>query len=269
MRTLNLHCFRLILVISIILMSSCSNSSKTLKLDRESRQSADKYLKDGQKKLELLDYHGAYSDFSMALMMNPECADAFAGRGKALVSYKLYADALEDFYNAVLYDSTYTIVVDKHLEDELTEHFAKDPDKILSIEPDLLNQVLIRGAQRYNDQKIEEAIADFSRVLKLTPNNIEALYCRANCYLVQNKYAESMQDYSSVIKFDAKNADAYLFRGHAKYYLWQLYGAFCDFKMAGQLGCENVFSDYSDLCMADSQKPGQEMFDFFSIMKFE
>lgn len=269
MKTLNVHCFRLILSISIILITSCSNSSKTLKIDGGSRQSADNYLKDGNKKLELSDYHGAYSDFCMALMNNPECADAYAGRGKALVNYKMYAEALEDFYNAISYDSTYKVVVNKHKDAELIENSSQDPDRILSIEPDLLNQVLIRGAQRYNDQKIDEAIGDFSRVLKLTPDNIEALYCRANCYLVQNKYAESMKDYSSIIKLDEMNVDAYLFRGYSKYYLWQLYGAFCDFKNAGRLGCEDAFGNYSNLCIADNHNQGQEKFDFFSIIKLE
>lgn len=66
------------------------------------------YLKTGLEKIELLDFDGAYSDFTIAIEMDPVNAEAYYRRGLLLgKEMHKYSKAIKDFSKAIKLKNDY------------------------------------------------------------------------------------------------------------------------------------------------------------------
>jgi tetratricopeptide (TPR) repeat protein len=60
------------------------------------------YFKNGLEKYEMKDYAGAFSDFSIAIEVNPDMAEAYHSRGLVLgKEFHKYSKAIKDFTKAI------------------------------------------------------------------------------------------------------------------------------------------------------------------------
>ena len=64
-------------------------------------QTAEDYFNKGISKFSLQDYRGAISDYSKAIQLNPDYADAYNNRGCANLYFKDYTEAIADYNIAI------------------------------------------------------------------------------------------------------------------------------------------------------------------------
>jgi len=147
------------------------------------------------------DFQGAAAQFTRAIAIFPEYADAYLGRGKAWQAAGQSEAALADF------------------------------EKAMAIDPTLDTAYIARGtieASRGNPQK---ALADFTRAIHLHPT-ADGYYQRGLTYQKLDQPRLALADYDAAITSDPSAPYIYLARAAAKRDLGDLPGARADHERA-------------------------------------
>ncbi len=86
-------------------------------------------------------------------------------------------------------------------------------DRAASLDPKLVDAVLMRGRANVDDNRIDQAIADFSKVIALRPNDTRALLARGREWFLVKDYQSAVADANSALAIDSRLAEAYNLRG--------------------------------------------------------
>ena len=167
--------------------------------------SAETYLTWGNTKYDLGDYKGAITDYTQAIRLKPDYADAYYNRGIA-----------------------------KH---NLGQHFAAiaDYDSAIRLKPDDAKAYNNRGIAKHNLGQHFAAIADFDSAIRLKPDDADAYYNRGIAKRKLGQHFAAIADYDIAIRLKPDSADAYYNRGIAKRKLGQHFAAIADFDSAIRL----------------------------------
>jgi len=167
------------------------------------------FLKSGNAKYEAKDYQGAHADYTHAIQLNGDSADAFIARAQCNVTLKKYDKAINDY------------------------------NKALKIKPDTLNTLYLRGVAYLSAEQFKEAFDDFSKVIKKNPNGYDLYMQRAAACEGMNNFRSAIYDYSEAIRINPKAGNAYYLRALAKQGFKDT-TACTDFKIAVSLGIEDA-----------------------------
>jgi len=243
------------LILSVFL-SACSNDGKSFYL-----------LKAGKAKTRLHDYHGAIKDYTKAIELNPENAEAYFNRAKA----KIF---LRDNHNAIMnkivgkasnYDKKDLIEVMEVIKLEIDEAI-QDYSKSISLNPenaeayynrgkakiflrDYLNTkmyLMLRNASDYDNKdsieikkvmllETKEAINDFTKAIVLDPKYAISYNNRGKAKGLLERYDEAINDYTKALVLNPKYVAAYSNRGRTKVLLKDFQGAIQDYNKAIEL----------------------------------
>jgi tetratricopeptide (TPR) repeat protein len=100
---------------------------------------------------------------------------------------------------------------------------------------DLVLAFLNRGAEYYQQQDYDHAIADFNDGIKLDPRYALAFYNRGLAYKAKQDYDHALADYGEAIKLDPEYALAFRGRGNAYYAMQDYDRALTDYNEAIKL----------------------------------
>jgi len=160
--------------------------------------SGEKFYKEGN-------YDKAIAEYSRAISLKSDYADAYASRGNARRKKGDLDRAIEDYTRALGVKSGYAEVYN------------------------------YRGYVYARKGNLEKAIADYTQAIRYRADYADAYFNRAYVYAQQGSWDRSIADYSQVIKFEPSNAVAYNERGNA----WNNKGdnskAAADYSMAEKL----------------------------------
>jgi tetratricopeptide (TPR) repeat protein len=156
-------------------------------------------------KNELGDKQRAIKDYTQAIKINPNDADAYYNRG--IVRYQLgdKQGAIDDYTQAI------------------------------KINPNLALAYVLRGSARYELGDKPGAIDDYTQAIKINPNLALAYYVRG---IVRDELGDkqgAIADYTQAIKINPKDADAYYNRGVVRDELGDKQEAIDDFQQAAKL----------------------------------
>ena len=229
-----------------------ANFERTLQLKPDY---AEDLLKEGFAALEAEDYRAAFYRFNGSLALKPNNPDALFGRGKAQLyrGTAYYAEAIQDFTQAILLKPDHAeayllraqasssdpryIDYDRAIADinqflqlqqnnpqsnwEIAWAYAiragayqgtgaynpaiSDATKALQISPEILIAYLHRGSAYYAKGDYKQAIADYTRLLQIQPEYPVVLTSRAEAYMELGNYDAAIADYTQEIK----NAEYY------------------------------------------------------------
>ena len=112
------------------------------------------YFTRGNSKIEKKDYQGAITDYTKAIELDPDYADAYINRG-------VVKDDLKDYYGAIT-----------------------DYTKAISLDPDYASAYNNRGVSKKNLKDYYGAIADYTKAISLDPDYASAY---ANRGIVKEK----------------------------------------------------------------------------------
>ncbi|MTJ19335.1 tetratricopeptide repeat protein [Dolichospermum sp. UHCC 0299] len=160
------------------------------------------YFNRGIGKSDLGDKQGAINDFTQAIKIDPNLAQAYNNRG---------------FFKGELGDKQGAI---------------NDYNQAIKIDPNLAQAYYNRGIVRAELGDKQEAIDDFNQAIKINPNLAEAYYNRG---IVRNELGDkpgAIDDYNLAIKINPNYAKAYNNRGLVRNQLGDKQGAIDDYNLA-------------------------------------
>ena len=166
------------------------------------------------------EYDKAIVNFTKAIDLNPNYAEAHKNRG---VAYRLKGEfdhAIKDFTKAIDLNPNYAEAhknrgVAYRLKGEF-DHAIKDFTKAIDLNPNYAEAHNNRGLG-YNDGKgqYDKAIVDLTDAIKLKPDFAEAYNNRGVAYNSKDEYDKAIVDFTKAIELNPSIAEAYNNRGVA------------------------------------------------------
>ncbi|HWT02073.1 MAG TPA: tetratricopeptide repeat protein [Pyrinomonadaceae bacterium] len=180
---------------------------------------AEEHFDNGRACAERGDYGGAIQNFSAAIELDPQVADAFYFRGNAYANQGDLERAVEDYTRAIELDPRHADAYFNrgncyNLQRDF-DHAIADHDRVLELNPEDAEARLCRGHDYNNKGDFDRAIVDYSAAIALNPQSFDAFYNRAKTYINSGDFDQAITDSSTAIELDPQYADAYYQRAVA------------------------------------------------------
>jgi tetratricopeptide (TPR) repeat protein/S1-C subfamily serine protease len=166
----------------------------------------------------LKDYPKAIADYTKAIAINPELANAYNNRGRTYSKLKEYPKAIADYTKAIAINPEYAKAYNNrgntyYVLKEYLKAIA-DYDKAIAINPELILVFSYnRGPTYYDLKEYYKAIADYTKAIAINPQDVKAYYNRGNTYAALENYPKAIADYDKAIAINPEFALAYNNRG--------------------------------------------------------
>lgn len=190
---------------------------------------------------ELGEYGQALEDFSRAISLYPNMAEAYLNRG---ITYNLHLNN----FPAAITDLTKAIELDPNMAQAYynrglayhqlgqEEEAIKDYDLALAKKHEEPAEIFYnRGISRYKLGKYQEAIEDFSRYIEANPEDAAGYYQRGEAYTILNDFEKAAADFTCAIEYQPDDAVTYVKRSYIYYKMNRFQEALSDIKQASEL----------------------------------
>lgn len=133
------------------------------------------------------EYDKAIMNYTEALKLKPDFADAYYNRGAAWQNKKEYEEANSDYDKAII---NYNKIIEKD---------PKYPDAYYG-----------RGNSWYNKKEYDKAIVDYTKVIEISSDSeiALALYNRGLAWVAKKEYDKAIKDYTNAIETEPDYIDA-------------------------------------------------------------
>ncbi|RKU32881.1 hypothetical protein C6495_10225 [Candidatus Poribacteria bacterium] len=209
---------------------------------------ADAYYNRGLAKYNLDRYFAAIADYDTAIRLNPDDANPYIGRGNAKSRLKQDAAAIADFDMAIRLDPDNALAYNNRgrAKTGLKQYAAAIADytQAIRLEPDDAETYYNRGQAKAGLKEYFAAISDYDMAILLKPDDANAYIGRGNAKDNLKQYAAAIVDYDTAIRLDPNNAYAYSFRGLAKVLLGRTWEAKQDLWTAWELAVQAGNTDF-------------------------
>ncbi len=198
--------------------------------------SAKTYFLWGNVKYDLGDYVGAIADYTMAIRLKPDDADAYYNRGNAKGRLGKHFAAISDFDITIRLNPNFSGAYNNRgiVKANLGQYFAaiSDYDIAIRLKPDNAEAYINRGNAKDNLGQYFAAIADYDIAIRLKPDNAGAYVNRGRSKGNLGQHFAAIADYDIAIRLEPDAVDAYYNRGVAKGNLGQHSAAIADYDIA-------------------------------------
>jgi outer membrane receptor protein involved in Fe transport/tetratricopeptide (TPR) repeat protein len=224
---------RLSIIAFLILIFCCS------KQGLQAQGEAMIYFDSARSKLKLNDISGALGDFNIAIIIDPEYAQAYAERGAAKEGANDPDGAMADYNKAIEIDPQcanayfYRGVHRKNRREYDTS--LEDLNCAVTLRPELAIYFFNRGAVQQAMGNLEAALIDYNHAIILEPYSAAYYFARGGARRLQGAIDSAIRDYTLAIGLDPKFAQAYNDRGYARQIYGELGAALEDFNTAIKL----------------------------------
>ena len=200
---------------------------------------AEAYLKRGNARYYLGDYQGTIEDYNQAIIINPNYAEAYNSRGCARYSSGDPQEAIKDFTQAIEINPNYAKAYSNrgNARSYLGDYQAaiEDCNQAIKINPNHATAYNNRGNAHSDFGDYQEAIEDYNQAIKINPNYVHAYFNRGFALDELEDYQAAIKDYTQAIKINPDYADAYNNRGLVRSKLEDKQEAIEDFRQAADL----------------------------------
>ena len=211
--------------------------------------SAKTYFVWGYTKSDLGDYKGAITDYTHAIRLNPDDANAYNNRGNAKSNLGQHFAAIADYDIAIRLNPDYAnAYINRGLAKmDLGQHFAAiaDYDIAIRLNPDHTDAYINRGVAKGKLGQHFAAIADYDIAIRLKPDYAIAYYNRGIAKYHLGQHFAAIADYDTAIRLKPDYANAYNNRGYAKSLLEQHFAAIADYDIAIRLNPDDATAYYN------------------------
>jgi serine/threonine protein kinase/tetratricopeptide (TPR) repeat protein len=192
------------------------------------------------------DLKASIADFTEAIRLKPDYADAFVGRGCAYSELKQYDRTISDYTEAIRLKPDDALAFHNR---GLTYANLNQYDKAVSdfseairLKPDYADAFYSRGCAYDDLKQSDKAISDFSEAILFKPDYADAFVGRGNAYVDLKQYDKAFSDYSEAILFKPDYAGAFYNRGNAYVDLKQYDEAVSDYSEAIRLNPDSALA---------------------------
>jgi tetratricopeptide (TPR) repeat protein/S1-C subfamily serine protease len=197
---------------------------------------AQAYYNRGNVRNDLGDKQGAIDDYNQAIKINPNYADAYYNRGIVRDELGDKQGAIDDYTQAIKFNPNYAQAYNNRGIVRYTlgnkQGAIDDFNLAIKINPNLAQAYYNRGIVRDELGDKQGAIADYTQAIKINPNYAQAYNNRGNARNELGDKQGAIDDYNQAIKFNPNNAQAYYNRGIVRNDLGDKQGAIDDYNQA-------------------------------------
>ncbi len=192
-------------------------------------------FKNGKEKMNSKDYHGAISEFDIAINLHPDFADFYLERAKCKLYCKDYLGVIDDYekvkrLNYCLDSSIYNNMGVAYAELDYTGNAIKSFN--LAIEVDQNNVDAIENLHILTSE-IKNKLHRLQRLLELTPKKATVILEMAELKTILLDYNGALLNYNEIVFLQNDDPLSYEARGNFKlYHLKDFKGAINDFDMS-------------------------------------
>ena len=201
--------------------------------------SADTSFLWGKAKCELGNYVGAILDYTMAIRLKPDFAEAYNNRGVAKGNLGQYFAAISDFDIAIRFkpDDATAYCNRGVAKGNLGQYFAaiSDYDIAIRLKPNYATAYYNRGIAKHNLEQYVAAISDYDIAIRLKPDDATAYNAKGIVKADLGQYFAAISDFDIAIRLKPDFATAYYNRGVAKARLRRTWEAKQDLRTALRL----------------------------------
>jgi tetratricopeptide (TPR) repeat protein len=198
------------------------------------------HLNAGKKALENNEYDEAIAEFTQAIKLKPDYAEAYFWRGSAYADNNgMYDEAILDFDEAIRLKPDYA---EAYFEKgEVYAYRGETADAItqftdaISYKIDYADAYFGRAEQYYKQREYDKAFQDFNETLALDPSRSGAYWGRGLIYYERKDYSNAITDFTSAVESYPEFVEAYLARGDAYKDLGERDKAIADFRKVLEL----------------------------------
>jgi tetratricopeptide (TPR) repeat protein len=211
------------------------------------------------------DLTGAIAEFSAAISLKSDFAEAYNGRGLAYRALPNLAEAEKDFrkatesranFAAALLNLAEVQLAQKQWQESLSNYNKSNALRLdKPMEPGQYAAWEGRGLARYKTDDLPGSLADYTEAIALNGNSVQAFLGRGDAYAKQEKWTEARKDYDKALdnynankEFRSKNpgllAGILVDRGVVRYQLDDKAGAKEDYTKAIQADPKNGSTYY-------------------------
>ncbi|MTJ21615.1 tetratricopeptide repeat protein, partial [Dolichospermum sp. UHCC 0352] len=204
------------------------------------------YANRGFAKSNLGDKQGAINDFTQAIKIDPNYAQAYINWGVYKFALGDKQGAINDFTQAIKIDPNnalaYSIrgITKFVLGDK--QGAISDSTQAIKIDPNNADAYSIRGNVKDDLGDKQGAISDFTQAIKIDPNNALTYINRGDAKDDLGDKQGAINDYNQAIKIDPNDALTYINRGNAKSKLGDKQGAINDYNQAIKIDPNNALA---------------------------
>ena len=191
----------------------------------------------------------AFEDYSMAIEVNPDNADAYFYRGFTYEVKRNFRMAIQDYKKAVELNPHHTdayayLAQAYSLASSDSELVIENYSKAIELNSSYSYAYTNRAQAYMKRGEIDRAIEDYNKAIELQPNNTSIYIGRAKAYTEKGEIDLAIRDYSKVIVLlpDEAQSDYYFLRGITRLRIQDWEGATEDF-----IAIQNKGSDISAL----------------------
>ncbi len=201
--------------------------------------SANDYFDRAHEKQNRGDKQGAITDYSEAIRLNPNYAQAYNNRGLAKNNIGNRQGAILDYNEAIRLNPKYSLayynrgLVKYKLEDK--HGSIADYNKSIRLNPDFADAYNSRGIAKRHLNDIHGSVMDYSEAISLSPNFAIAYHNRGLAKSALGDKEGAIADYKEAIRLNPNYAEAYYSRGIVKSELGDKQGAIADYNEAIRL----------------------------------
>ncbi|GAL94912.1 MAG: tetratricopeptide repeat protein [Microcystis wesenbergii TW10] len=179
---------------------------------------AENFFVQAMDKYDKADFDGAIVDFSQAIQLKPDYAQAYMGRAMAYKGLGDLENQITELRKAAellqkqgdtdteIYQTTIDLI---KVTQDLIDSIRSNPNSKLAFAQFFLN----KGIEEWKKGDFVQAIAGFNLVIRLNPNDASAYLFRGNAYGQLKEYQKAIADYTQTLRLDPNYADAYNLRG--------------------------------------------------------
>jgi tetratricopeptide (TPR) repeat protein len=202
--------------------------------------SADAYNNRGVSKSNLGDYQEAIADYNQAIKLQPDDATAYNNRGISKIKLKDYQGSIADFTESIRLKNPelHLPYTNRGISKRRLEDYQgaiADYNQAIKLKPDHANAYNNRGNSKSNLGDEQGAIADFNEAIKLNPDNANAYNSRGVSNFKLGDYQETITDFDKAIKLNPDFDNAYYNRGLSYKKLEENQNAINDLRQAAKL----------------------------------
>jgi tetratricopeptide (TPR) repeat protein len=158
-------------------------------------------------------YDLAIADFSEAIRLTPDYAEAYFNRGLAYDSKGDHDKAIADYSEAIRLKPDFGYAYDGrsiafYQKGDYDKAIA-DENQAIRLDPSQPGAYYNRGIAFFRKDNYDKAIADYSETIRLKPDVLEAYIYRGLSYSKKGDYGKAIADYNEAIRLGPTDAGDY------------------------------------------------------------
>ena len=207
------------------------------------------YFYRGIAKLSLEDYAGAEADCSRSIEINPYFVRSYEARGLARISQGRYSAAIDDYVNALRWETDnravrHNLILCYLREDRMTEAQCA-VDTLLMIDPEYTPAMAMQSHLLLEKGDTAGAAAELDRALAIDRYDASLYRDRAMVSAMGRSYEEAERLLDQALKYAPEESGYYVDRALVRYYRNNLRGALSDYDIAVDVMPSNIVAHYN------------------------